>query len=86
MKKNTPESFAKAVLWSLADIRAHLAQLQGFAATQISMLTNTDIEKVREGMAKEHSKDRQLIYRRLAVGAGLEEPTREELNRPPEVL
>jgi hypothetical protein len=86
MRKDTPESFAKVMLWALADVRAGLDQLLPFAATQIAMMTKTDLKQVKINMEKDQAANRRKIYRRMVVGAGLEEPTQEEMNRPPEIL
>ena len=87
MKKDTPELFAKTMLWALADVRAGLDQLLPFAAGQISMMTKTDLKQVKIDMEKDQAENRRKIYRRMVVAAGIEPPTPEELaDKTPKVL
>ena len=47
MTKNTPEKFAKKVLWELAGIRADLDQLLSGRVLEISRITGVPPEQVQ---------------------------------------
>jgi len=87
MKKDTPILYAKTMLWALADIRASLNQITPFVATQIALMTKTDVKKVKIEMQEDQAKQRREIYRRMIVAAGIEPPTQEELDdKEPQIL
>ena len=71
MTKQTPERFAKNVLWQLAGIRAALDLLQGRYVLEIASATNTPPKLVRKKMANEMAKVQKKLFSEMAASSHL---------------
>jgi hypothetical protein len=71
MTKQTPEKFAKNVLWQLAGIRAELDQLLSARVIELSDSTGVAPTQVRQTMSAQISAVRKFLYEEMVDEADL---------------
>jgi len=71
MTKQTPERFAKTMLWQLAGIRAAIDQLQSNQIAQTSILTGVPPIRIRKVVAAEILRAQKKLFAEMAESSEL---------------
>ncbi len=78
MTKETPERFAKNVLWALAGNRAALDQLRDHMVANVAAVTGESQESIAERLMQEHKKLQRKLFDDLVRSSRLDDPSQDD--------